>query len=219
MKNRIWNVAFAMLILLASVPASRGEEPSPQAEAAKPKETILVFAAASTTNALNEIKAQFTKDTGVAVQTNYAASSTLAQQVVHGAEADLFISADAKWADCLAKKDQVVRQQDLLGNRLVIVVPIDSKIDVKKPEDLLGRRHRASGLGRTAVGAGRHLRQASVDEAGALGPTQGERSFPPGMFAMLSPTWRRARRRPASSTRPMPRSARRSRWPPRFPRS
>jgi molybdate transport system substrate-binding protein len=120
-----------------------------------------VFAAASTTNALNEIKAQFTKDSGVAVQTSYAASSTLAQQIVHGAEADLFISADTKWADFLAKKDQVARQQDLLGNRLVIVVPADSKIEVKKPDDLLaaGIEHLALGEPQS-VPAGIYAKQA-----------------------------------------------------------
>ena len=120
-----------------------------------------MFAAASTTNALDEIKAQFTKDSGIAVQTSYAASSTLAQQIVHGAEADLFLSADAKWADYLAKKDQVVRQQDLLGNRLVIVVPADSKIEVKKPEDLLAASIEHLALGEPqSVPAGIYAKQA-----------------------------------------------------------
>ena len=104
---------------------------------------------------------QFTKDTGVAVQTSYAASSTLAQQIVHGAEADLFLSADTKWADYLAEKGQVVRQQDLLGNRLVIVVPADSKIEVKRPDDLLaaGIEHLALGEPQS-VPAGIYARQA-----------------------------------------------------------
>ncbi|MGO8752617.1 MAG: molybdate ABC transporter substrate-binding protein [Thermoguttaceae bacterium] len=138
MRKRNWSVGCAILILAAWVPASRGEDPAtPAGAAVKAKESVLVFAAASTTNALNEINAQFTKDSGVVVQTSYAGSSTLAQQILHGAEADLFLSADTKWADYLAKKDQVVRQQDLLGNRLVIVVPADSKTEVKKPEDLL----------------------------------------------------------------------------------
>jgi molybdate transport system substrate-binding protein len=162
MRKRIGKLGFAMLILWAWVPASRGDDPASRAgAAAKANQTVLVFAAASTTNALNEIKAQFTEDSGIAVQTSYAASSTLAQQIVHGAEADLFISADAKWADYLAKKDQVVRQQDLLGNRLVIVVPVDSKIDVKKPADLLaaGIEHVALGEPQSAP-AGIYAKQA-----------------------------------------------------------
>jgi molybdate transport system substrate-binding protein len=161
-KKRIGSVACAILILLAWLAAGRGEEPATRAgAAAKPRETVLLFAAASATSALDEIKAHFTKDSGVAVQTSYAASSTLAQQILHGAEADLFLSADAKWADYLAQRDQVVRQQDLLGNRLVIVVPADSKIEVKKPEDLLaaGIEHLALGEPQS-VPAGIYAKQA-----------------------------------------------------------
>jgi molybdate transport system substrate-binding protein len=162
MKNRMGNVDLAGLILLAWVAVGRGEDVSPQAAAAeKPKATILVFAAASTTNAMNEVRTQFAKDSGIAVQTSYAASSTLAQQVVHGAEADLFLSADAKWANYLTQQGQAVRQQDLLGNRLVIVVPADSKIEVRKPEDLLTAsiEHLALGEPRS-VPAGIYAKQA-----------------------------------------------------------
>jgi molybdate transport system substrate-binding protein len=158
MKSRVGKIGFAILALLTWVSASRGEDPAPPAGSAKP---ILVFAAASTTNALDEVKTQFSKETGIEVQTSYAASSTLAQQVLHGADADLFISADSKWADFLAKNDQTVRQQDLLGNRLVIVVPADSKIEVKKPQDLLasGVEHLALGEPKS-VPAGIYAKQA-----------------------------------------------------------
>ena len=144
----LWKCGLAIAILLAWHSASRGEDPATGAgAAARAGQTVLVFAAASTTNALDEIKAQFTKDSGIVVRTSYAASSTLAQQVLHGAEADLFLSADAKWVQYLAKEDQVVQQRDLLGNRLVIVVAADSKIEVKRPEDLL-----ASGIEHLALG-------------------------------------------------------------------
>ena len=136
----------AILFFSAWLAASRGEDP-PQAGAANPQETVLLFAAASASNALDEIKAKFSEDSGIAVQTSYAASSALAQQIVHGADADLLISADAKWADYLAEKDQVARRQDLLGNRLVIVVPADSKLEVKTPDDLL-----AAGVEHLALG-------------------------------------------------------------------
>jgi molybdate transport system substrate-binding protein len=162
MKNRTGDVCLAVLMLLASVATSRGEDPATlTATAAKPKATVMVFAAASTTNALDEIKAQFTRDSGIAVQTSYAASSTLAQQILHGAEADLFLSADTKWADYLAKQDQVVRQHDLLGNRLVIVVPADTKIEVKKPDDLLAANIEHLALGEPqSVPAGIYAKRA-----------------------------------------------------------
>ena len=134
---------------------------------ARPDERVLVFVAASTTDALNEIKARFTEDTGIVVETNFAASSALARQIVNGAEADLFISADTKWADYLARnhaqKHVVQQQRALLGNRLVIVIPGDSKLHVKKPEDLLGASIEHLALGEPgSVPAGRYARQALV---------------------------------------------------------
>jgi molybdate transport system substrate-binding protein len=126
-------------------------------------ETVLVFAAASTTDALNEITTQFTENTGIAIETNFAASSTLAQQISNGAEADLFISADTRWADHLAKQDFVAQQRNFLGNRLVIVIPADSTINVQKPEDLLDARIEHLALGEPAsVPAGRYAKQALV---------------------------------------------------------
>lgn len=126
-------------------------------------DTLVVFAAASTTNALDEIKAEFKRETGLTIETNYAASSTLAQQILNGADAHLFISADLKWAEHLASKKQVARQRDLLGNRLVIVVPADSPLSITRPEDLLDARVEHLALGETeSVPVGRYAKQALV---------------------------------------------------------
>ena len=73
------------------------------------KKTIVVFAAASTTSAIDEIKQQFAKQADIDVQTSYAASAPLANQIVNGADADIFISADTKWADYLAEKKLVAQ--------------------------------------------------------------------------------------------------------------
>lgn len=162
MKNRRGSLGWAVLFGLACCAACRRADPAPQASAgANSPGTILVFAAASTTNALNKIKAQFTKETGIVVETSYASSSTLAQQVVHGAAADLFLSADAKWADFLAKENQIVRRQDLLGNRLVVVAPAGSKLEIEKLDDLLTADIKHLALGETqSVPAGIYARQA-----------------------------------------------------------
>jgi molybdate transport system substrate-binding protein len=61
--------------------------------------TITVFAAASLKNALDDVDAAFTKQTGVKVVTSYDASSTLMKQIERSAPADAFISADLKWMD------------------------------------------------------------------------------------------------------------------------
>ena len=58
---------------------------------------ITVFAAASLTNALQDIAAAYKQEKNVDVVSSFASSSTLARQIEAGAPADLFISADQKW--------------------------------------------------------------------------------------------------------------------------
>jgi molybdate transport system substrate-binding protein len=87
---------------------------------------IVVFAAASLKNALDEIAAAWSRDTGKAVpRISYAASSALARQIEQGAPADLFLSADLDWMDYVEKKG-LLRQDtrfNLLGNRIVLIAP------------------------------------------------------------------------------------------------
>lgn len=94
-------------------------------------EEVLVFAAASLTNALNEVGEQFTAKTGHVLKPSYAASSALAKQVEQGAPAQVFASADLKWMDYLAGQKLINPDTrfNLLGNTLVLVAPLDSKLD------------------------------------------------------------------------------------------
>ncbi|EPB0879405.1 molybdate ABC transporter substrate-binding protein [Yersinia enterocolitica] len=91
---------------------------------------MTVFAAASLTNALQDIAAQYKKEKQVDVVASYASSSTLARQIEQGAPADLFISADQQWMDYAIDKQQMVAntRYTLLGNELVLIAPKDSKI-------------------------------------------------------------------------------------------
>lgn len=102
----------------------------PHAAAAQDKQPLTVFAAASLKNALDEVNANWTKQSGVEVRTSYAASSALAKQIEEGAPADLFLSADLQWMDYVEKKNLIRAgtRQSLLGNSLVIVAAKDSKI-------------------------------------------------------------------------------------------
>ena len=86
---------------------------------------ITVFAAASLTNAMQDIAAQYKKEKQVDVVSSFASSSTLARQIEAGAPADLFISADQKWMDYASDKKSIdtASRQTLLGNSLVVVVP------------------------------------------------------------------------------------------------
>ncbi|KFH76824.1 molybdate transporter, partial [Escherichia coli] len=86
---------------------------------------ITVFAAASLTNAMQDIATQYKKEKGVDVVSSFASSSTLARQIEAGAPADLFISADQKWMDYAVDKKAIdtATRQTLLGNSLVVVAP------------------------------------------------------------------------------------------------
>jgi molybdate transport system substrate-binding protein len=101
-----------------------------QADGAEEK-SITVFAAASMKNALDEVDALFTRRSGIKVVASYAASSALMKQIEQGASADVFLSADTEWMDYGAKRNLIKNdtRENLLGNRLVLIAPKDSKID------------------------------------------------------------------------------------------
>ncbi len=101
--------------------------------AAEPE--VVVFAAASTTNAVTEIGAMYEARQLGRITLSFASSSTLAKQIDNGAPADVYISANKKWMDYLEKKHLLNSgsRVDLLSNRIVLIVPVDStikKIDV-----------------------------------------------------------------------------------------
>lgn len=99
---------------------------------------LTVFAAASLTDSLKQIGADYEKQTGQKVAFNFEASSLLARQIAEGAPADIFFSADTTQMDYLAKKDLIdpATRQDRLGNALVVVVPQDSTLQIHSANDL-----------------------------------------------------------------------------------
>jgi len=91
---------------------------------------IIVFAAASMKNALDDVNPAFTKQSGSNVVVSYDASSALMKQIENGAPADVFVSADLKWMDYgserkLIKDDTRV---NLLGSELVLIAAKDPPI-------------------------------------------------------------------------------------------
>ena len=104
--------------LLATLPAQTQDK------------TVTVFAAASMKNAIDNINAAFTKATGVRVVASLAASSVLAKQIEQTAPADVFASADLEWMDYVEQKKLIKggTRVNLLGNKLVLIAPKDSKI-------------------------------------------------------------------------------------------
>ena len=103
-------------------------------------EDVLVFAAASMRNALDAFAAAWMAETGHGVTISYAGSNQLAQQIIAGAPADIFISAAVNWMDAVEGAGLVVEgtRADLLGNTLVLIahgqgaepVVIDADLDL-----------------------------------------------------------------------------------------
>lgn len=111
-------------------------------------EEIMVFAAASLTNALKEIAAAHEKASGDKVRFNFAASSTLAQQIVAGTPADVFFSADEAKMNLLVKQRLMVEEtiKLMLGNTLVVVTALDGPV-ISKAEDLASASIRRISIG------------------------------------------------------------------------
>lgn len=109
-------------VVSASPAATEGEKPA-----------LLVFAAASLTNALGELSPTWEKQSGVVVKLSFAASSVLARQIEAGGKADVFVSADQEWMDYLQTRNLLDKpsRRDLVGNRLVLIAPADSKVRLK----------------------------------------------------------------------------------------
>jgi len=101
------------------------------ASAAQPT-SLKIFAAASLTNALQDIGKLYTQHSGTPVVFSFAASSTLARQIEAGANVDVFLAADEEWMDYLGQHNLIdaTTRTNLLGNSLVMIAPIDSDVTI-----------------------------------------------------------------------------------------
>lgn len=90
----------------------------------------LVFAAASTTNAINEIAKVAASQGLPKIVPSYGSSSTLAKQIANGAPAHIFVSANVKWMDFLDEKKLIEKRTrvDLIGNSLVLIAPAQGRL-------------------------------------------------------------------------------------------
>ena len=101
---------------------------------------VTVFAAASMTDALQQVAKDYAKQNPKnEVVFSFASSSTLAKQIEEGAPADIFVSASNKWMKYLSEKDLTVKETEkvLVGNDLVLIAPAKSAVnslDIAKAE-------------------------------------------------------------------------------------
>jgi molybdate transport system substrate-binding protein len=121
MLKLIVRAAFAAIVVIAAGTAS---------PILAQQQSLTIFAAASMKNALDDVNTAFTKKTNIKTVASYAATSALMRQIEQGAPADIFASADLEWMD-YGLKNKLINPStrvNLLGNRLVLIAPKDSKI-------------------------------------------------------------------------------------------
>lgn len=124
---------------------------------------VVVFGAASLQDVLRACGAEFAARQGVSPVFNFAGSNVLAQQIVAGARADLFVSADERWMDSVAKAGRIApgTRTVLAGNTLVLIARTDSPIRDLDPASLASAPIRGLALGDPeSVPAGRYAKAA-----------------------------------------------------------
>lgn len=129
-----WLRRLALGIVLALASAGAALSPAPLAAAtAGERPRVVVFAAASATEAVSAMADRFAALSGAEVARSFAASSVLARQIESGAPADIFISANTRWMDYLAARGRIdaASRCDLVRNRLVLIAPSDSALALR----------------------------------------------------------------------------------------
>lgn len=103
---------------------------------------LTVFAAASTTDVMNELADAYEAAGGESIRFNFASSGALARQIDAGAPVDVYISANTKWVDFLEEKNLLEQgtRADIVKNSLVLAAPKDSVMTYEGfPGNLTGR--------------------------------------------------------------------------------
>ncbi len=122
---------------------------------------LQVYAAASLRDVLQELAPAIERATGTHLVLNLGASNDLARQILAANKADLFFSADEGWMDRVAEAGLVDTgsRRSPLANRLVVVVPADSPLQIAAAKDLASPAIRRLALANPeAVPAGRYAR-------------------------------------------------------------
>jgi len=134
---------------------------------------LMVAAAASLTNAFTEMGKAYEKATpGTRVLFTFAASGQLLQQISRGAPVHVFASADLDTMDRAEKQKLIQRSSrvNFAANKLVVVLPGDSALDISSLSDLTKPQVQRIALGTPeSVPAGRYAK-AALDKADLWSP-------------------------------------------------
>jgi molybdate transport system substrate-binding protein len=126
----------------------------------EPTQPVIALVAASTADAVKELIKDLEKQKGVVVEVSPGPSNGLAQQILKGAPADVFLSASENWVDALRKEGRVAETRPLLTNRLVVVVPRGRGANIRQPSDLSRAEIGKLALGGEKVPIGTYADQA-----------------------------------------------------------
>jgi molybdate transport system substrate-binding protein len=201
-------VLVRFLLVLAALAVS-ARSPAAAAAPTAQRQGVLIFAASSMKTALDAVAEGLRRDTGISVRASYASSAVLARQIVDGAPADLFVSADLDWMDYADARGAIRREtrRNLVGNALVLVAPAasEARLTIAPGFPLAA----TLGAGRLAIGepssvpAGKYARAAltSLGVWESVAP----KLAPAETSASPSRSSRAAKHRSASSMRPTPR--------------
>jgi molybdate transport system substrate-binding protein len=144
-----------LLLRLCAIAAALGWGAA--ATAQDVSQPVTIFAAASATDAVNEIAEAYAARSGGSIRPVVASSSTLARQIDEGAPADIFLSSSVAWMDHLDQGGLLApgTRLPLLSNRLVLIAPADSPLQLRLSSDLPLRE--LLGDSRLAVGDPAHV--------------------------------------------------------------
>lgn len=122
-------IAFICTIVAAFILTAGFRLFAPSPLVAQTNTNLLLSAAISLNNALEEVKPLYRQTKpNVNITYNFGASGSLQQQIENGAPVDIFVSAAQKQMDALESKNLILTdtRRNLLTNRLVLIVPINS---------------------------------------------------------------------------------------------
>lgn len=148
------------LLLSALVLVSCSAKPAGNSSATAAATTVTISAAASTQEILATLGRDFSEQQHATVKLNTGPSSGLANQILEGAPADLFLSASPQWAERLQTAGLAETTVPLLTNKLVLIVPRGNPAQVFEPQDLLTERVHKIALAGEQVPAGKYADQA-----------------------------------------------------------
>jgi molybdate transport system substrate-binding protein len=128
----------ATLLLVLHILAVQATGCSDGDSARKERLILVVFAAASLRDVVQEIGTVFAHKQQVDLVYNFAGSNTLAQQIKASRSADVFLSANVDWVDFLEKSNLIApgSRRNFLSNRLVVVSRMDAHFQFSKPREL-----------------------------------------------------------------------------------